>query len=136
DQGSEAQKKKDKQKRKESKDERVKAAKVRAWGGIIATVMSVVLTVTISLVVTRMNSHQQGVPILSAGAQSSKKLASPSEIRTISGGKYEASGTAAVRGANGILFVDDSKPARVFYMPINELGAQDGPVKTIPLGVS
>lgn len=136
DRGSEAKKKKDKQKSKESKDERIKAAKVRAWGGIIATVLSVVLTVTITIIVTRMGANQPSAPITYGGAQPSKKLASPSDIRAISGGKYEASGAAAVRDANGILFVDDSKPDQVFYMPINELGVQDGPVKAIPLGVS
>ena len=129
-------KKKDKKHEKDKVDERVKAARVRAWGGIIATVLSVVLTVAISIIVTRMGSNQQNAPIMSFGSQSSKKLASPSDIRTISGGKFEASGTAAVRGANGILFVDDSKPDHVFYMPVNELGVQDGPVKPIPLGVS
>jgi pSer/pThr/pTyr-binding forkhead associated (FHA) protein len=138
DDGSEERRKKKKDKKldKGKVDERVKAARVRAWGGIIATVLSVVLTVTISILVTRTGSNQQSVQVVPGGARASKKLAHPSDIRTITGGKYEASGSAAVRDANGILFVDDSKPDHIFYMPVNELGVQDGPVKAIPLGVS
>ena len=124
-----------KEKKEKEKDERIKAAKVRAWGGIIATVLSVVLTVAISLIVTRMGTTPT-TPVVYGSMQAAKKLASPSEVRKISGGKYEASGAAAVPGANGVLFVDDSKPDQVFYMPLNDLGEQDGPVKAIPLGVS
>jgi pSer/pThr/pTyr-binding forkhead associated (FHA) protein len=129
-------KKKDKQKEKEKVDERVRAARVRAWGGIIATVLSVVLTVTISILVTRMGGTQTGAAGVYGSTQGSKKLAGLSSSSKISGGKFEASGAVAVPDANGILFVDDSKPDQVFYMPVNELGEQDGPVKAIPLGVS
>jgi pSer/pThr/pTyr-binding forkhead associated (FHA) protein len=128
--------KKDKQKGKEKVDERIKAAKVRAWGGIIATVLSVVLTVVISIVVTRTTGIQPSGSAAFSGAQSSRKLAGLSDRNKISGGTYEASGAVAVPDANGILFVDDSKPDHVFYMPVNELGEQDGLVKAIPLGVS
>jgi hypothetical protein len=41
-----------------------------------------------------------------------------------------------VPGANAILFVDDSAPDQVFYMPVSALGEQDGPIKPIALGVS
>ncbi|HKQ04536.1 MAG TPA: DUF3616 domain-containing protein [Blastocatellia bacterium] len=116
-------------------DDRIRAAKVRAWGGIIATVLSVVLTVTISILVTRMGS-MQSAPVAYGSPQAAKKLASPSGYSRISGGTFEASGVAAVPDAHGVLFVDDSKPDQVFYMPLNELGEQEGPVKPIPLGVS
>lgn len=116
-------------------DDRIKAAKVRAWGGIIATVLSVVLTVTISILVTRMGSTQSP-PVVYGSSQAAKKLASPSDYSKISGGRFEASGVAAVPDAHGVLFVDDSKPDQVFYMPLNELGEQEGPIKPIPLGVS
>jgi pSer/pThr/pTyr-binding forkhead associated (FHA) protein len=138
DQGAKAEKKKakkDKEKRKESKDERIKAAKVRAWGGIIATVLSVVLTVTISLIVTRIGSNQPSQPVVYRDAQAATKLAGLSESRRFRGGTYEASSAVAVPGANGILFVDDSKPDHVFYMQVNELGEQEGVIKAIPLGV-
>src|SRR5262249_51452957 len=94
----EKKKKKDKNHGKDKVDERVKAARVRAWGGITATVLSVVLTVRISIVVPRHSSIQPAVPVVPGVAQTLKKLASPSEIRKIAGGKYEASGAAAVRG--------------------------------------
>lgn len=133
---AEKKRKKDKQKEKGSiENERIKAAKVRAWGGIIATVLSVVLTVTISIIVTRSGSQPSQVGAV-GGNQLSKKLANLSGSTKISGGKFEASGAVAVPDANGILFVDDSKPDQVFYMPVNQLGEQDGPVEAIPLGVS
>ena len=127
---------KEKKEKKEKVDERVKAARVRAWGGIIATVLSVVLTVTISLVVTRMGSNQPAAVGSGGGGKEAKKVSAPADFRAISGGKFEASGAAAVPDAHGILFVDDSKPDHVFYMPVSELGVQDGPIKPIPLGVS
>jgi pSer/pThr/pTyr-binding forkhead associated (FHA) protein len=133
---AEKKKKKDKQKGKVSENERIKAARVRAWGGIIATVLSVVLTVTISIIVTRTSGGQPNVVGAIGGTQLSKKLANLSDSSKISGGKFEASGAVAVPDANGILFVDDSKADQVLYMPVNQLGEQDGPVKAIPLGVS
>ena len=137
DEGSEVEKKKkkDKQKERTSENERIKAARVRAWGGIIATVISVVLTVTISILVTRMGSSQPNA-VGAFGTQLSKKLSNLSDFRKISGGTFEASGAVAVPDANGVLFVDDSRPDHVFYMPVNQLGDQDGPVMAIPLGVS
>jgi len=136
---SEEEKKKKKLKKEKDKlsaDGRIKAARVRAWGGIIATVLSVVLTVTISILVTRQGSTPPSVQVVGAGAQSSKKLAGLSDAKKISGGKFEASGAVAVPEANGILFVDDSEPDKVFFLPVTELGEQGGPVKAIPLGVS
>jgi pSer/pThr/pTyr-binding forkhead associated (FHA) protein len=128
-------KKKDKQKGKGIENERIKAARVRAWGGIIATVISVVLTVTISIIVSRTGNQPTAVGAIGS-AQQSKKLINLSDSSKISGGKYEASGAVAVPNANGILFVDDSKPDQVLYMPVNQLGDQDGPVMSIPLGVT
>ena len=138
DDGSEVEKKKkkDKAKGKEKENERIKAARVRAWGGIIGTIVTAVLTVTISIVMTRQGANQSGLPFAMAGSASPIQLSKLSDSRKISGGRFEASGAVAVPDANGILFVDDSKPDRVFYMPVNALGEQDGPVKPIPLGVS
>jgi hypothetical protein len=79
---------------------------------------------------------QQSTPLAYGGPGQSKSLVGLSGISKFSGGKYEASGAVAVPGANAILFVDDSKPDHVFYMPVNELGEQDGLIKAIPLGVS
>ena len=133
---AEKKKKKDKPKGKRSENERIKAARVRAWGGIIATVLSVVLTVTISILVTRRGSNQTIAIGAVGGPQLSKKLSNLSDSSKISGGKFEASGAVAVPDANGVLFVDDSRPDQVLYMPVNQLGEQDGPVMAIPLGVS
>ena len=120
---------------KEKKDERVKAAMVRAWGGIIATVLSVVLTVVISMVVSRHSNPS--MPVALGGAQAgSKRLANLSSSTKFSGGTFEASGAVAVPGKNAVLFVDDSVPDQVFYMPVSALGEQDGPVVPIALGVS
>lgn len=120
----------------QKEDQRIKAARVRAWGGIIATVVSVVLTVVLSVLLTRKGSDKPGIPIVVNGPPSARKLINLSDIRNISGGKYEASGAVAVPNGNGILFVDDSKSSHVFFMPVDEMGKQDGPVQPIALGVS
>jgi len=128
-------KKKEKKLTKDKNDERVKAAMVRAWGGIAGTVLTAVLTVTVSIVMTRQAGTSIGQMSLS-GAAPSVQLSNVSDSHKIKGGRFEASGAVAVPDANGILFVDDSKPDHVFYMPVNALGEQDGPIKPVPLGVS
>jgi Protein of unknown function (DUF3616) len=133
---SKEQKKKKTKEKGQKEDERIRAARVRAWGGIAATVVSVVLTVVVSFLITRKGSDSPGVAIVVNSPQSARKLGNLSDIRKISGGRYEASGAVAVPDGNGILFVDDSKPGHVFYMPVNEMGMQDGPIKPIALGVS
>ena len=52
------------------------------------------------------------------------------------GGKFEASGVAAVPGTDGVLFVDNGKVGQVFWMRLDQNGKQVGPVKAIELGVS
>jgi hypothetical protein len=89
----------------------------------------------LSIFVMRKASNQPGAQSSMAGAAPTIQLSNLSDSRKISGGKFEASGAVAVPDANGILFVDDSKSDRVFYMPVNAQGEQDGPVKAIPLGV-
>ncbi|HWS55199.1 MAG TPA: DUF3616 domain-containing protein [Pyrinomonadaceae bacterium] len=50
------------------------------------------------------------------------------------GGTFEASGVAAVAGADGVLFVDNGKPGQVFWMRLGPEGRQLGPVKPLSLG--
>ncbi|HJQ69315.1 MAG TPA: DUF3616 domain-containing protein [Blastocatellia bacterium] len=51
------------------------------------------------------------------------------------GGKFEASGVVAVPGTDGILFIDDSKPDRVFWTRLDQSGKQAGAITPVPLGV-
>jgi len=51
------------------------------------------------------------------------------------GGKFEASGVVAVPGTDGILFIDDGKQDRVFWVRLDESGKQAGEITPIPLGV-
>ena len=55
-------------------------------------------------------------------------------IVPIAGGTFEASGAVALDG--GVLFVDDSRPDRLFWMAIDDEGRQKGTAEAIPLGVS
>ena len=55
---------------------------------------------------------------------------------SFNGGTFEASGTVAVPGAGGVLFVDDSRPDEIFWMKIDEAGQQVGDIKPIKLGVA
>lgn len=51
------------------------------------------------------------------------------------GGKFEASGIAAVQGTDGVLFVDNGREGQVFWMGLDRNGKQDGAIKPIGLGV-
>jgi len=58
----------------------------------------------------------------------------PGSGTPFSGGTFEASGVAYVPGADGILFVDDSRPSEVFWMKIDQAGQQVGEIKPINIG--
>lgn len=51
------------------------------------------------------------------------------------GGKFEASGAAAVDGASGVLFVDNGRGGEVFWMGLDRTGRQAGAIKPVALGV-
>jgi len=99
----------------------------------IVTILFLLMAVFVSRMLSRQGDSNSKAPRGSA----TKRLADFSEKKKISGErKYEASGAAAVPNTNGILFVDDSKGGHVFFMPVSQLGEQDGLVVDIPLGVS
>lgn len=58
----------------------------------------------------------------------------PGSGTAFSGGTFEASGVAYVPGADGILFVDDSRPGEVFWMKLDQAGQQVGEIKPLNLG--
>ena len=51
------------------------------------------------------------------------------------GGKFEASGVAAVPGSDGVLFVDNNQAGQVFWMRLDGDGKQVGAIKAVELGV-
>jgi hypothetical protein len=51
------------------------------------------------------------------------------------GGKFEASGVAAVPGSDGVLFVDNNQAGQVFWMRLDADGKQVGAIKAVELGV-
>ena len=51
------------------------------------------------------------------------------------GEAFEASGVVFVPGTNGVLFIDDNKEDKVFWMQVDDSGQQVGDVKPVPLGV-
>jgi hypothetical protein len=51
------------------------------------------------------------------------------------GGKFEASGAAAVPGAAGVLFVDNGRGGQVLWMGLDQNGRQAGAIKPVALGV-
>jgi hypothetical protein len=59
----------------------------------------------------------------------------PEGLTPFDGGKFEASGAAAVPGAAGILFVDNGRGGHVFWMGLDQTGRQAGAIKPIALGV-
>ncbi len=136
-----ARKKKKKEKEKENR-ERVKAAYIRAIGGILATVMSAILTVVLTITIMRSNSSPSSPttntnipPIDPIKREKLKlKLAAPSPAIPFQGGTFEASGAIQVPNTDGIYFVDNSKSKDIFWMQLDQSGKQVGPIKSIPFG--
>jgi hypothetical protein len=52
----------------------------------------------------------------------------------IAGGRFEASGVVHLKGAGGVLFVDDDRTREVFWMEVGADGVQKGPAVGVPLG--
>lgn len=57
-------------------------------------------------------------------------------LHPLSGGPFEASGVAYLPGAEGVLFVDDGRPADVLWLPLTAHGAQGASVQVVPTGVA
>lgn len=64
------------------------------------------------------------------------RLAAPSPLTAFTGGRFEASGVSHVPGTESILFVDDGRPAEIFWMQLDKHGNQAGAIKPIQLGTS
>lgn len=131
-------KKKKKKKKKGGQDERLRAAYIGAVGRILAAIFSVVLTVGITLYLTR-----SGGEVGKAKFESSKKGKPKIKIKDVGGTPFnfngelvEASGVVTVPDKEAVLFVDDKRTDAVLWMQINEQGQQQGDIKAIPLGVT
>lgn len=59
-----------------------------------------------------------------------------SKAKNIVGGKHEASGVIGVKGTDGVLFIDDGQPGKIFWMLLDKDGNQSGDLKAINLGVN
>lgn len=134
-------KKKKKEKEKEAAEkQRIKAAYIRAIGGILATVMSAVLTVVLTITVMRSGGSNNsgntnnGKLELSKKGHPKLKLSPPAAGTPFEGGKFEASGAVQVPNTDGIYFVDNGKSEEIFWMPVNQSGVQAGPIKPIIFG--
>lgn len=107
---------------------------------------SVLLTISLALTInlspgrTQSSKTKNGAKNENAAlgrlSPNTKKLASISSVTNITGGIYECSGAVATLDGTGVLFVDDSRPEAIFYMPVNKLGKQAGPVQAVPIGTS
>ena len=53
----------------------------------------------------------------------------------IPGGPFEASGVTSVRGADGVLFVDDGRPGEVLWLPL-AAGGEGGNVQPVAIGAT
>lgn len=69
-------------------------------------------------------------------ASADTDVMSYNKARNIEGGRHEASGVVGVKGTDGVLFIDDNQPSKVFWMHLDKEGNQTGPLKAIDLGVS
>lgn len=62
--------------------------------------------------------------------------ASSTPMTAFSGGTFEASGVAHVKGTDGVLFVDDGRPNEIFWMQVGEDRKQTGAIKTVKIATS
>ena len=143
----EKKKKKEEKKDKESK-ERIKAAYVRSIGQILATILGIVLTVVISMTLMKSGTSTSPKGILKEEIKDAEKGEKPPKDKTkvkvatpgagiqFSGGsdKYEASGVVQVPNSDGVYFIDDSKPDKIFWMQLDDKGKQVGDIKAISIG--
>ena len=83
------------------------------------------LSLSLALCLTALSSCGLTAP----GAQT------PDGLTPFEGGKFEASGAAAVSGAEGVLFVDNGRGGEVFWMGLDRAGRQAGAIKPVALGV-
>jgi hypothetical protein len=75
-----------------------------------------------------------GVLVLTSGLAAA--MASRPAVSPLRGGAFEASGALFLPGWDGVLFVDDGRPAEVLWLPLSPDGTQRGAVQPIPMGVS
>ena len=130
---SDAEKKK--KKKKKGKDERVRAAYIRAAAQILGPILSVAATVALTIYLTRPSTSNKPPIETSSKGKAKLKVGAPVAGTLFSGGSFEASGVAEVPGTDSVLFVDDNKAGRVLWMQLDSAGKQKGPIKEIDLGV-
>ncbi len=135
--------KKKKKKKKDKEDERLKAAKIGAYSRIVAQITSALLTATLTAVGIWWASRPpapspstQGTGSTTTNVRQGEKLANAGPEMPISGGTFEASGAVHVPDSDGVLFVDDAKPGKVFWVQLDESGKQIGDSKSVQLGAS
>lgn len=75
-----------------------------------------------------------GAVALSSGLAVAMAAVPP--VRPLAGGPFEASGALFLPGSEGVLFVDDGRPAEVLWLPLSPDGTQRAEVQRIPTGVS
>lgn len=130
-----------KKKKKDKSEERIRAAYVGAVSRVIAQITGAILTASLTVIVAYYFSRSMNAPAPPVGSTSlsggtKSRFTNPGAITAIRGGRFEASGVAHVPETNGVLFVDDSKSDRVFWMELDQAGNQVGDVSAIPLGVN
>src|SRR5688572_5694705 len=72
----------------------------------------------------------------SCGRTSRSKEDVPKGMTPFAGGKFDASGVAAVPATDGILFVDNGREGQVFWMKLDQKGNQVGSINGLNLGVN
>jgi pSer/pThr/pTyr-binding forkhead associated (FHA) protein len=127
-----------KKKKKDKSEERIRAAYVGAVSRIIAQITGAILTAALTVIVAYYFSRSMNSPSPppSLKGELKSRFTNPGSITAIKGGKFEASGVAHVPDTNGVLFVDDGKSDRVFWMEFDDAGNQVGETTPVPLGVN
>lgn len=123
-----------------------KLAKVKLYSVLASLALTVLLIVGLALYLPRGGSQTQVVADKAdktdkadKGGKKHKgkpKKGDISDGQAITGGTYEASAVVHVRGADGVLFVDDNSTDEIYWMQVNQSGEQVGAVETIKLGAS
>lgn len=113
----------------ESTKARLKRIRMRSRLIFLGIGALLLVGICLFLVRTRFDSHN--ATIESSEGKSRREgetLISPIPFR---GSSFESSGVAHVPGANGVLFVDDSRPGEIFWTQLDESGRQVGEVESV-----
>src|ERR1051325_865314 len=116
------------------------AKRIKLYGFLISIVLSATL-ISEALAYHRDPDRARAEASMQKKGKGKKKNKQETDARASNassafrGGLFEASGVAYVPGTDGVLFVDDGRRGKFFWMRLDAEGNQVGAIKPIQLGL-